>query len=57
MSDAELVAVIEDAAQGGAWRASAWLLEWRKAQRAAVADPPKLVEDVDPFANVIGIRG
>jgi len=60
MSDAELIAVIEDAAAGGAWRAGAWLLEWRKARAVEAAEAarpkPAAVEDVDPFAKVIDIR-
>jgi hypothetical protein len=58
MTDAELVAIIEESAQAGAWRASAWLLEWRRArgreEPLTPQEPPQ--EPDDPFADVVDIR-
>ena len=56
MSERELFGVIEEAAREGAWRAAAWLLEWRRtAARENERPAPKAPEPEtprDPFAEV-----
>ena len=62
MTESELIAVIEDAAQGGSWNAAAWLAErrwperWCKPTARAPAKVEPEQEDEDPFAEVIKLR-